>query len=371
MSQMNVIQNIIRSTAFHSSKAFGARPYRVLVCTSGDTKSGFTLIELLVALGISAVLLASLIELFSVNYAAFVLQEDVAAMQQNLRIGKTILERDIRMAGSGMSSGFGLYGVAVNPISFSNGTGDDGTDILSITYVSLGTGSCADVLPQLTLKGTMPAASAEAEVNEDLRDSTPPPTPPYSTWGDEFTCAGNTYGGTPFKEFKAIITSPDGKKSDVVYITQVQPNSSKLQNRPYAGFDNKVINSYPAGSTISFFSDDQLVQVTYRYRSSDRTLLRNNDPIANYIEDLEFAFGLDTNDDHVVDTWINNRNLTTNELKQIRTVRMNILARTDRIHRGITEARPAVEDRSGATSSDEYVRQLVQLTVKIRNMGLE
>ncbi len=334
-------------------------------------REGFTLVELLIAVGLSAVLIAALIELFSINYASYILQEDVAAMQQNLRIAKTILERDIRMAGSGISGGFGLFGTKVDPISYSNGTGDNNTDILTINYLNLGTGNCADVLPQLTLKGTMPVASSEAEVNEDLTSTSSPPTPPYSTWGDEFACGGNTYGGTPFKEFKAIITSPDGKKSDVVYITQVQPNSDKLQNRPYAGFDNKVINSYPPGSTISFFSDDQLVQVTYRYRSSDRSLLRNDQAIANYIEDLQFAFGLDTDNDQVVDAWINNRNLTADELIQIRAVRMNVSGRTDRIHRGMTDVRPAIEDRAGATSSDQYAREWVQLTVKIRNMGLE
>lgn len=371
MPKLLPLTNRIRSMLSHSGKPIRDKRYPSLCRTPICRESAFTLIELLVALAISAVLLASLIELFSMSYASFVLQEDVAAMQQNLRIAKSIMERDIRMAGSGMSGGFGLYGVAVDPISFSNGTGDDGTDILTINYVSLGTGRCSDVLPQLTLKGTMPVASAEAEVNEILTDTSSPPTPPYSTWGDEFTCAGNTYGGAPFKEFKAIITSPDGKKSDVVYITQVQPNSSKLQNRPYAGFDNKIINSYPPGSTISFFSDDQLVQATYKYRASDRSLLRNDQPIANYIEDLEFAFGLDTDNDNAVDTWINNRNLTATELTQVRSVRMNLLAKTDRIHKGITEARPTIEDRSGATSLDPYVRQWVQLTVKIRNMGLE
>jgi prepilin-type N-terminal cleavage/methylation domain-containing protein len=332
---------------------------------------GFTLIELLISIGISAVLLAALVELFSVNYASYILQEDVAAMQQNIRTAKMFLERDVLMAGSGISGGFGLYGTKVQPITFTNAGGDNTTDILTINYFNLSEGDCSGVLPQLTLSATMPAASAEAEVNEDLTSTSTPPTPPYSTWDGEFTCGGNTYGGAPFKEFKAIITSPDGKKSDVVYITQVQANSDKLQNRPYAGFENKVINSYPAGSTISFFSDDQLTQVTYRYRASDRSLLRNGQPIATYLEDLQFAFGLDTDADDTVDTWVNNRNLTTAELDQIRTIRINIVGRTDRIHRGITDIRPTVEDRSGATTSDQYAREVIQLTVKVRNMGLK
>jgi len=332
---------------------------------------GFTLIEILISLGISAVLLAALVELFTINYASFILQEDVAAMQQNIRTAKMFLERDVLMAGSGISGGFGLYGTKVQPIIFKNGEGDDTTDILTISYFNLSEGNCSDVLPQLTLKAKMPPASAIATVNENLTSSTSPPTPPYSTWDDEFTCGGNTYGGTPFKEFKAIITSPDGKCSDVVYITQVLANSNTLQNRPYAGFDNKVINLYPPGSSIRFFSDDQLMQVTYQYRASDRSLLRNGQPIANYLEDLQFAFGLDTDSNGTVDTWVNNRNLTTDELDNIRAVRINIVGRTDRIHRGITDTRPTVEDRSGATTSDQFARKVIRLTVKVRNMGLK
>ncbi len=341
-------------------------------------KAGFTLVEILIAVAISAVLLAAIIELFSVNYASYILQEDVAAMQQNLRIAKMFLERDVRMAGSGISGGFGLFGTKVQPITFTNGGGDDTTDILMVTYLNLGKGDCSGVLPQLTLASDnkdpdnpdMPLNSAESTVNEDLEKDTPPPTPPYSTWDSEFSCKGNTYGGKPFKEFKAIITSPDGKKSDVVYITQVQANPKRIQNHPYDRYENKLINGYPAGSTINFFSDDQLTQVTYQYRASDRSLLRNGQPIATYLEDLQFAFGLDTDSDGTVE-WINNRDLTTEELNQIRTVRINIVGRTDRIHRGIKDTRPAVEDRSGATISDQFVREVIQLTVKVRNMGLK
>lgn len=340
---------------------------------------GFTLIELLISIGISAVLLAALVELFSVNYASYILQEDVAAMQQNIRTAKMFLERDVLMAGSGISGGFGLYGTKVQPITFTNGGGDDTTDILTVNYFNLSEGDCSGVLPQLTLASNnkdpdnpdMPLNSAESTVNENLESTTPPPTPPYSTWDSEFSCSGNTYGGTPFKEFKAIITSPDGKKSDVVYITQVQANPKRLQNHPYGGYENKLINGYPAGSTISFFSDDQLTQVSYQYRASDRSLLRNGQPIATYLEDLQFAFGLDTDADDTVDTWVNNRALTTAELDQIRTVRINIVGRTDRIHRGIRDTRPAVEDRSGATASDQFAREVIQLTVKVRNMGLK
>ncbi|MFZ3046920.1 MAG: PilW family protein [Desulfatirhabdiaceae bacterium] len=328
--------------------------------------SGFTLIELLVALALSAVIMVGTIEVFRSNTTSYFTQDDLVAMQQNVRVAKMFLERDIRMAGCGIQEDFYNLGSQTYPISFSNAAGESDTDILTINYVDFANSSCDNVLPQLTLAGSMPAASAEAEISEDLTDDTSPPNPPYSTWDSEFICAGIAYGGTPFKEFKAIITSPDASKSDVVYITQVQASSDKIQNRPYAGFENKIINTYPVGSTIRFFNENQLTQIVYSVGSG--SLLRNNQVIANNIEDLQFSFGLDTDDDDTVDTWINDRDLTNAESQQVRLIDVNVLGRSQNPHNGQSSIRPAIEDRTAANTSDRYTRKLLQVTVKTRNI---
>lgn len=337
--------------------------------------NGFSLIELLVALAISGVTIAAIVTVFRYNTISYYTQEDIADMQQNTRVGKMFLERDIRMAGAGIKNFFDI-GTRYYPIVFQNGAGTSETDILMITYVDFANSDCDNVLPQLTLAEKMPVSSAEAVVNEDLNDTSSPPYPPYSTWDGAFSCAGKTFGGTPFQEFKAIITSPDGSKSDLVYITQVQANSDKLQNRPYAGFDNKVINSYPAGSTIRFFDANQLVQITYSYAYNASTqrgsLLRNGDAIVENIEDLQFAFGLDTNNDNEIDLWVNDRDLdnTTSppESEQVRLVRINLLGRTSSPHEGLSGIRPAIEDRQEAKTADLYPRKWLQVTVKTRNI---
>lgn len=329
------------------------------------SESGMTLIELLIAIAISGIVLAGVVQILTTSSSSYSRQEEMAAMQQNVRMAKMFLERDSRMAGCGLKNFFDR-GTRVYPVEFTNAGGQSSTDVLVINYVDLDNGSCGNVLPQLTLNGSMPAASAEATVNENLNNNASPPTPPYSAWNGTFTCAGTSFGGTPFIEFQAIITSPDGSKSDVVYITQVQANSNKIQNRPYAGFDNKIINSYPPGSTINFFSNTTLTQVTYSY--SNGSLLRNGQAIADNLEDLQFAFGLDTNADGVVDSWVNNRDLTNAEKDQIRLIRINVLGRTSREHSGQSKTRPAIEDRAAGTSPDKFVRQLFQITVMPRNL---
>jgi type IV pilus assembly protein PilW len=60
---------------------------------------GFTLIELLVAMVISGIVMTSIYSAYYSQQKSFINQEQVVAMQQNLRAGMELLEREIRMAG--------------------------------------------------------------------------------------------------------------------------------------------------------------------------------------------------------------------------------------------------------------------------------
>ncbi|MCY0536225.1 PilW family protein, partial [Klebsiella pneumoniae] len=62
-------------------------------------QAGVTLIELLVALGIGALLILGLVEVFSASRTAYQLSTGLARSQENGRFALDILQRDIRMAG--------------------------------------------------------------------------------------------------------------------------------------------------------------------------------------------------------------------------------------------------------------------------------
>ncbi len=64
-------------------------------------EKGITLIELLVALGISSLLLAGIYRTFINQQKTFVVQEQVADMQQNMRAAIDHMMKEIRMAGFG------------------------------------------------------------------------------------------------------------------------------------------------------------------------------------------------------------------------------------------------------------------------------
>ena len=62
-------------------------------------ETGFTLIELLVAMVIAAIVMTSVYSVYYSQQKSYIVQEEVAAMHQNLRAAMTIMEREIRMAG--------------------------------------------------------------------------------------------------------------------------------------------------------------------------------------------------------------------------------------------------------------------------------
>ncbi len=60
---------------------------------------GFTLIEILIAMAIGAVMMAAIVDTFVTQRKTYDLQEQIAEMTQNARIGMDMLSREIRMAG--------------------------------------------------------------------------------------------------------------------------------------------------------------------------------------------------------------------------------------------------------------------------------
>ena len=65
----------------------------------GNNHKGFTLIELLVAMTVGLVVMAGVSMTFRSQQKSYLLQEQIAAMQQNLRAAMYHMEREIRMAG--------------------------------------------------------------------------------------------------------------------------------------------------------------------------------------------------------------------------------------------------------------------------------
>lgn len=85
-----------------------------------NNERGFTLIELLVAMVIAAIVMTSVYSVYSAQQRSYVVQEDVAAMHQNLRAAMYFMEREIRMAGCDPTeaAGAGIITANANLIRF-------------------------------------------------------------------------------------------------------------------------------------------------------------------------------------------------------------------------------------------------------------
>jgi len=96
-------------------------------------KEGFTLPELLVVMVISGIVLAGIYTTYYTQQKSYVTHEQVVALQQNLRAGMYLMEREIRMAGCdpAHNANAGIATANSNTITFSldiTGGESDGVD---------------------------------------------------------------------------------------------------------------------------------------------------------------------------------------------------------------------------------------------------
>lgn len=64
-----------------------------------DTDRGFSLIEILIAVAISSIMITAIYQLFHSQKSSYLIQDQVAEMQQNLRAGLFLMTKEIRSAG--------------------------------------------------------------------------------------------------------------------------------------------------------------------------------------------------------------------------------------------------------------------------------
>jgi len=96
-------------------------------------RQGFTLIEVLIAMAMSTIVAGGVFLAYRTQQASYVAQEQVAAMQQNLKAAMFYMGREIRMAGydTAISGNFGIQTAAPNSITFTcdvTGGESDGRD---------------------------------------------------------------------------------------------------------------------------------------------------------------------------------------------------------------------------------------------------
>jgi type IV pilus assembly protein PilW len=91
-------------------------------------KNGFTLIEVIIALALTSILLAAIFIIFSSQQKIYKTQDQIVAMQQNLRVGLDRMVRELMVAGydsTGVTSS-GIVAAYTDSIRFTANLDGDG-----------------------------------------------------------------------------------------------------------------------------------------------------------------------------------------------------------------------------------------------------
>lgn len=318
--------------------------------------SGFTIIELLIASLLVAIVMAFTMETFTVNNRTYVKIDSVVDTQQSVRAIASVLERDLRHAGMMVPEIVAACGI-------------DSTTAPDRLYIS----DYTAVNPEDSI-GTFDGARVQGTVSQVNVDPTPTtlnldtlvmepdtPDPSYDT-------DGNGVNDSDFRVDGGVIVADlmdPSRGSACGIVTNVDLVTKSITIR---------IKTAALGASAGAYA---LVAVpALEYRIDSNKLYRNNLLLADGVEDLQIAYFLDSNGNSALDVGEmhgisgNNYVAAASDARELRGVRLNIVARTrsedERFTQGLFQA---TENRAAITTADGYRRRVHTAIVRMRNIG--
>ena len=316
-------------------------------------RQGFTLVELLIAVAILGFVAVYLLQTFTENHQAYVVLDQAVEAQQNLRTIGDLIERDLRHA-------------AFMVPTFMAACGTDSTTRADILYVSdnEAVDPGGDVVSYGGSDITAGTLASGLEVTVDLDDMLLEPSPARPAFDND----GDGDADSDFREGGGVIVAdrlnPDrgvmcGRITDVdvangqITVDVLSPNLGNL-----VGVADIVL--IPA--------------IEYRV-ASGRQLLRNGQPLAEGVEDLQLGWFFDIDGDGDLEdserrgvsggTQYSSSEL---DVSLLRSIRVNLVARS-RLEdpEFSTGVLPALENRP-AGAADGYRRRVHTATIMPRNL---
>jgi len=318
--------------------------------------SGFTIIELLIAIALGLVILAGLYQTFRTQHDTYIVQDQVAAMQQNLRAAMYLVNRDLQMAGwytnfdrnnhnidwddqdgdndptTNPENGRALLFSVDNNATAGDGI-NDGTDMLVIVK---GGDARRNLTPGESASGT----------NITLLD--------YNLDGDGVADLNNSsrkYG---------LLVKNDLRTADLFI---VNTTAGSITN-PWNLGDN-----YLSGDTV-FRTDIIVYKIDNDATSGRPTLYRRNlgndngyQPVAENIDNMQVRYQLNNG------TWLNAVGITNQA--QVRAVEVILVGRTALPQKGFRDTETYnFANNPTPNPNDNYRRKVLSTIVKTRNVGL-
>lgn len=334
-------------------------------------RSGFTIIELMIAMAVLLLVVAYLTEMLSRQSKAYTVVDQVTETQQNLRAIADLLEQELRVTGFMVPEGAAVCGV-------------DQTNGADVLYVSDANALDPANENQLGMGASVQMGFSGTGGNESLTldDKVVDGLPFYDTDGDGVADSDFLESVTPFRQGGVIVVdrANPGRGVACGIVTNVSAGSNTIR------VDFTSNGAAPAGTPLAGGGPGDLVAVpAHVYTVVNNQLLRDGMVLADDVEDLQFAFFYDVDEDGVMDgeaveypgsaagPVYQPRNWDNSVLGEIR---VNIVARTRAQDPDVVQSPgmaqgqwQATENRVPPAGFDGFRRRVHTSTIRPRNVG--
>ncbi|MEN8218708.1 MAG: PilW family protein [Pseudomonadota bacterium] len=307
---------------------------------------GFSLIELMVAVTISIVLMLGVTNIMISTKRAYYVQNDMGLLLENARFATEFLNNDLRMAGY-----FGCSGqTPTDVISLAGANNNGGSDVILVSFADANQNAFSVVHAPPTDLNASPLQQGETNFTVTTRGELfVGDTVIASDCGSSTSYTVNTVTDT-------TVTLNPGL--DKIYGNGGQSHGAELRRL--------VTHRYfIATSTngFSLFRDNGPID--------DPLETSNAEELVEGVENMQIRYGEDTNDDGVIDQYLNSDNVT--DMQNVVAIRITLLLNTitERYDREPDTETYALDPESSVYGPpDDYFRRAVfTTTVKLRNIN--
>jgi type IV pilus assembly protein PilW len=336
-------------------------------------QTGIGLVEIMVALVVSSLLIGGLIQIFSSNKQAYVLQDEMSRLQENGRFAFHFLMKDLRMAGY-----FGCRNnVPVqNNLDTSSSDYDFSYDFAGsplVAYNADDSGGWSPALPA-SIQALEPLPGNDIVLIRSADASSVSLTPPYQS-GDASKASIHLEKGHGLSKGDIAVVS-DCSQATVVQITgeggggtsaAVTNNTGNSASPGNA--TSSLGHNYGQGAIISkiqsnvFYVANNVAGVPSLFRKK-LTAGENAEELVAGVDQLSFRYGIDSNEDRQLDSYTEAP--TTSQLNRIMAVRTSMLLRGER--QNIVDGEQGfVLDGDVINRDDGRLRYVMSSTATVRN----
>lgn len=320
------------------------------------SQAGFTLVELMIGLLLGMLLTIGVVTLFVQSRQSFLVDENVARMQDQARFAMNELARDIRMAGF-VTEALVPGGVTLDTslaVDDANGCGP-AAPLASVSPIWI---------LRLTDAGTGDANTLTAVDNATAADA-----------AAAYSCidAGEFVDGTDVVAVKrAAGAQAAATTAGTVYIRS-NGTSAMLFKEPPDGVVFGPTNDWEYRPRIYFIRnysvtpEDGIPSLCRKVLVAGDPVGLQTDCIAQGIEDLQIEYGIDPDGDGNVNQYVPQPTLT--DMQNAVTARISVLARTVVPDRSYTDDRHyALSNAADHHPNDNFHRRVYSVTVTLHNL---